>query len=93
MCANSPVRANARRCKASHTCDARDVNPVQAHSAGTQVVEAIGDTKGLGRTARENRNQTGEICIRSEGVLFGNSLICLKASENLVGVLAMNHPN
>jgi hypothetical protein len=45
------------------------------------------------RTRRDSSFRPGEVCIRFEGVLFWNSLICLKAGENVVGVSPLNRPN
>jgi hypothetical protein len=63
-------------------------------SAGTQVVEGARGHKGTRRDSSRKRGfRQVKFASAARGVLFWNSLICLKASENLVGVLAMNHPN
>ena len=49
---------------------------------------ALRDAKGLGGTGPEGRlGQVGD-GPANERILFGKSLICFKASENLVGVSA-----
>jgi hypothetical protein len=74
--------------------DARDVNPVQMQfGRGRRSLRALGDTKGLRGTGLEEGLSRAKFASAARGVLFWISLIYLKASENLVGVLAQNHPN
>ena len=60
-------------------------------SAGAKVVDGARGHEGTRRDNSRGTFELREIDIRFEGVLFGNSLICLKAGENLVGVLTVNH--
>jgi hypothetical protein len=49
---------------------ARDVNQFRRSSAGTQVVEGARGHEGTRRDSSRRRFQTGEVCMRCEGVRF-----------------------
>jgi hypothetical protein len=90
VCANSPVRANARRCKASHTCD---VNPVQAQLGRTQVVEGASGTRRDSEGQLEKELSDGSNLHPLREGTFWELLDLSEASENLVRVTAINEPN
>jgi hypothetical protein len=61
--------------------------PVGRSILGSQ--EALADANGLRGAARAERFSRREMRRLTSAVLFGNSLICLKTGENLVGVFGV----
>jgi hypothetical protein len=55
-------------------------------SAGTQFVEGTRGHEGTRRDSSRRGSQPGRFERLTKGLLFGNSLICLKAIEDSVGV-------